>query len=77
MEELLAEVLVPEIVVGVELHEGKRTVDGSERAQLGEEHRVVAAQAERDDAGAATSSRAADDRSSESAVEPGTVGTSP
>ena len=77
MEELLAEVLVPDIVVGVQLHEGKRTMDGSERAQLGEEHRVVAAQAEVTTPAAATSARAAADRSRESAVEPGTVGTSP
>ncbi len=51
MEELLAEVLVPDIVVGVQLHEGERTVDGSSARSSREEHRVVAAQAEGDYAG--------------------------
>jgi hypothetical protein len=47
MEELLPEVLVPEIVVGIELDECERPVHGGERAQLGEEDRVVSAETER------------------------------
>src|SRR5262245_60550407 len=48
VEELLAEVFVPHVVVCIELHECKRTVDGSKRTELGEENRVVAAKAQRD-----------------------------
>ena len=42
------EVGVPDVVVRVQMHEAERAVHGRGRAQLGERHRVVAADAERD-----------------------------
>jgi hypothetical protein len=50
VEELLPEVLVPQVVVSVELDEPDRTVGRGNGSQLGQEHGVVAAQAERCDA---------------------------
>ena len=47
-----AEVRVPDVVVGVEVHEPERAVHRRRGAQLGERHRVVAADAERDRAAA-------------------------
>jgi hypothetical protein len=47
VKEALPEVLVPQVVVRVQLHERERTVHGGERPQLREQDRVVAAQAER------------------------------
>ena len=72
-------------MVRVELDERERPVHGGKRAQLGEQNGVVAAEAKRRDAGASDlgergaryARRSAFARSSESAVEPGTVGTSP
>ena len=46
VEELLPEVLVPEVVVRVELDQRKRAVHGGERPQLGKQDRVVSAQAD-------------------------------
>jgi hypothetical protein len=42
VEELLAEVLVPEVVMRVQLHQGQWAMHGSERAELGEEDGVIA-----------------------------------
>ena len=49
MEVALAEVLVPRVRVGVELHERERPVLRGEHPQLGERDRVVAAHRRRED----------------------------
>src|SRR6266545_3880489 len=46
VEELLPEVLVPEVMVRVELDQGQRSVHGRERAKLREQDRMVSAQTE-------------------------------
>ena len=52
VEELLPEVLVPQVVVRVELDQRERPVHRRERPELGEQHRVVAAEADGRHAGA-------------------------
>ena len=47
MEEALPEVLVPHVVMRVQLHECNGTVHSGERPELGEQDRVISAQAER------------------------------
>src|SRR5215218_8156853 len=51
VEELLPEVLVPEVMVRVELDQGQRSVHGRERAELREQDRMVPAQTEGRDPG--------------------------
>ncbi|MDP9384438.1 MAG: hypothetical protein M3P50_04250 [Actinomycetota bacterium] len=50
VEVLDAVVRLPHVGVRVKVDERQRAVDGGRRAQLGEHHRVVVAQAQRDDA---------------------------
>ena len=50
MEVTLAEVLMPGVPMGVELDERERPMLAREDAELGERDRVVAAEAERQDA---------------------------
>ena len=47
VEELVAEVLVPRVGMGVEVDDAERTVAPGERAQDGQGHRVIAADAQR------------------------------
>ena len=48
MEELLAEVLAPEVVMRVELDQSQGPVQSRERAEFCEEHRVVGAKTQPD-----------------------------
>ena len=77
MEELLPEVLVPEVVMRVELDECERSVLPRQSPQLGQENGVVAAQTQRRHARVDHLGERALRPLEGISVEPGTVGTSP
>ncbi len=77
VEVLDAVVGVPDVGVRVEVGERQRAVNGGRRAQLGEDDGVVAAQAERDDAGGMDRSQERLDALERLDVVTGQVGASP